>query len=106
MVPPNVEEAAPARRRGRYALILLWAVVSVGALLLLAKSVQNSSEFSRLQHWILLLNLTGVIGLTVLLLRKLRLLVREYRDHVPGSRLTARTVGIFGALVIAPLIVV
>jgi nitrogen fixation/metabolism regulation signal transduction histidine kinase len=106
MVSPDVEEAAPARRGGRYALILLWAVVSIGALLLLAKSVQNSSEFSRLQHWILLLNLTGVIGLTVLLLRKLRLLYRDYRDHVPGSRLTARTVGIFGALVIAPLIVV
>src|SRR5580700_3941179 len=73
---------------------------------MLAKSVQNSSEFGRLQPWMLLLNLTGVVGLTVLLARKLWQLVRDYRDHVPGSRLTARTVSIFGALVIAPLLIV
>src|SRR5262249_57156384 len=73
---------------------------------LLAKSVQNSSEFGRLQPWILLVNVVGVIALTILLARKLWHLVREYREHVPGSRLTARTVGIFGALVIAPLLIV
>ena len=32
--------------------------------------------------------------------------MRDYRDHVPGSRLTARTVAIFGALVVAPLLIV
>src|SRR6185369_11714853 len=53
-----------------------------------------------------LLNLIGVIALSVLLARKLLQLIREYRDHVPGSRLTARTVAIFGALVIAPLVIV
>ena len=42
----------------------------------------------------------------MLLARKLWRLVRDYRAHVPGSRLTARTVGIFGALVIAPLLIV
>src|SRR5580700_1928768 len=73
---------------------------------MLAKSVQNSSEFGRLQPWMLLLNLTGVVGLTVLLARKLWQLVRDYRNHVPGSRLTVRTVAIFGALVIAPLMIV
>ena len=82
--------------------VLLWAAIGSGALLLLAKSVQNSSEFGRLQPWILLLNSVGVIALTVLLARKLWQLVRDYRAHVPGSRLTARTVSIFGALVIAP----
>src|SRR6185369_11435700 len=53
-----------------------------------------------------LLNLIGVIALSVLLARKLLQLIREYRDHVPGSRLTARTVAIFGGLVIAPLLIV
>src|SRR5439155_683306 len=48
----------------------------------------------------------GVIALSVLLARKLYRLVRDYRRHVPGSRLTARTVGIFGSLVIAPLLIV
>jgi nitrogen fixation/metabolism regulation signal transduction histidine kinase len=42
----------------------------------------------------------------VLLARKLRQLVRDYRLHVPGSRLTARTVSIFGALVVVPLLVI
>ena len=95
-----------ARRRGAWSLAL-WGVLGLGALLLLlAKSVQNSSEFGRLQPWILLLNVAGVLTLTVLLVRKLWQLVRDYRNHVPGSRLTARTVIIFGALVIAPLLIV
>src|SRR4029077_20319796 len=67
---------------------------------------QNSAEFERLQRWILLLNICAVLVLTVLVVRKLWRLVRDYRAHVPGSRLTARTVGIFGALVIAPLLIV
>ena len=95
-----------ARRRGAWSLAL-WGVVGLGALLLLlAKSVQNSSEFGRLQPWILLLNVAGVLTLTVLLVRKLWQLVRDYRNHVPGSRLTARTVIIFGSLVVAPLLIV
>ncbi len=54
----------------------------------------------------LILNIIGVIALVTLLARKLWQLFRDYRDHVPGSRLTARTVGIFGALVVAPLLIV
>ncbi|MFZ0551209.1 MAG: ATP-binding protein [Steroidobacteraceae bacterium] len=95
-----------ARRRGAWSLAL-WGVLGLGALLLLlAKSVQNSAEFGRLQPWILLLNFAGVLTLVVLLVRKLWQLVRDYRNHVPGSRLTARTVMIFGSLVVAPLLIV
>jgi nitrogen fixation/metabolism regulation signal transduction histidine kinase len=86
--------------------IVLWSAIGLGAFLLLAKSVQNSAEFGRLQLWILLVDACGVIALSVLLARRLWQLVRDYRAHVPGSRLTARTVGIFGALVIAPLLIV
>ncbi len=86
--------------------VILWTLIGGGAFLLLAKSVQNSSEFGRLQLWILGIDVCGVIALTVLLAQKLWRLVRDYRAHVPGSRLTARTVGIFGALVIAPLLIV
>jgi nitrogen fixation/metabolism regulation signal transduction histidine kinase len=107
MVAPGLTgPPAPKPRWRGIALVLLWAAVGVGALLLLAKSVQNSGEFSRLQPWILLLNVIGVVALTVLLARKLMQLVRDYRAHVPGSRLTARTVAIFGALVVAPLLIV
>src|SRR5262249_60014362 len=86
--------------------VLLWAAIGVGAFLLLAKSVQNSSEFDRLQLWILSIDALAVMTLVTLLARKLWRLVRDYRAHVPGSRLTARTVAIFGALVIAPLLIV
>ncbi len=96
----------PSVRWSTYGLAVLWTAIGAGALLTLAMSVQNSSEFSRLQPWILLTNLIGVIVLTALLGRKIWQLVHDYRHHVPGSRLTARTVGIFGALVIAPLLIV
>src|SRR6201992_3827612 len=107
MVSPGLSGEKTGRKPwGIPALVFLWGAVGVGALLLLAKSVQNSTAFDRLQPWILLLNITGVVALSVLLARKLWQLVRDYREHVPGSRLTARTVSIFGALVIAPLLIV
>ena len=98
--------SAPRLRWVAIGQALLWGAIGLGAFLLLAKSVQNSSAFNRLQLWILLVDIGGVIALSVLLARKLWRLVRDYRAHVPGSRLTARTVGIFGALVVAPLLIV
>src|SRR6516225_2431252 len=107
MVTPSVSGAPPRRLRWiAVGQMVLWGAIGLGAFLLLAKSVQNSPEFGRLQIWILAFDICGVIALSVLLARKLWRLVRDYRAHVPGSRLTARTVGIFGALVIAPLLIV
>ncbi len=107
MVTSGVEGAPPRRLRwSAVAQIALWVAIGLGAFLLLAKSVQNSPEFGRLQIWILGFDICGVIALSVLLTRKLWRLVHDYRAHVPGSRLTARTVAIFGALVIAPLLIV
>jgi nitrogen fixation/metabolism regulation signal transduction histidine kinase len=78
----------------------------LAALMLLAASVENSALFSRWQPWILLLTILGVIALMALLARKLWHLYRDFRDHAPGSRLTVRTVLMFGGLVIAPLVIV
>jgi len=97
---------AALRRLGTLGLIALWVLVSGGLLLLLALSVQNSVQYSRLQPWILLINAIAVVTVSVLLARKVIELVRAFRAQVPGSRLTARTVAIFGSLVIAPLIIV
>src|SRR6185503_13561042 len=99
-------EPRPWSRRSGYALLVLWGAIAAGSLLLLAESVQNSSEFIRLQPWILLINVVSVIALSILLARKIWQLVREYREHIPGSRLTARTVTTFGVLVVAPLLIV
>jgi hypothetical protein len=72
MVSPGLNGGQSGRKAwGIPALVVLWGAVGVGALLLLAKSVQNSSAFDRLQPWILLLNITGVVALSVLLARKL-----------------------------------
>ena len=97
---------AALRRFGTLGLIALWVLVMGGLLLLLALSVQNSVQFSKLQAWILLVNAIAVVTVSVLLARKLIELVRAFRAQVPGSRLTVRTVAIFGSLVIAPLIIV
>jgi nitrogen fixation/metabolism regulation signal transduction histidine kinase len=107
MVTSGVNEETKTRLRPSNAVMLiLWTAIGFGALLLLLKSVQNSAEFGRLQPAVLILNVVGVIALVTLLTRKLWQLFRDYRDHVPGSRLTARTVMIFGALVVAPLLIV
>jgi nitrogen fixation/metabolism regulation signal transduction histidine kinase len=107
MVTSGVNEETKTRLRpSSAALLILWSAVGIGALLLLLKSVQNSAEFGRLQPAVLILNVVGVFALIILLTRKIWQLFRDYRDHVPGSRLTARTVMIFGALVVAPLLIV
>jgi nitrogen fixation/metabolism regulation signal transduction histidine kinase len=94
------------RRYGVRALTFAACAAGAIALLLLARSVEDSARFSRVQPWILLINILGVLALMVLLARKFWQLYRDFRDHVPGSRLTMRTVTVFGGLVIAPLIVV
>jgi nitrogen fixation/metabolism regulation signal transduction histidine kinase len=97
---------AAIRRYGGYALIALGVLLWLAALLLLTQTAQNSEQFGRLHPWILLINAIGVVVLLVMLAAKLAQLVGDYRRHIIGSRLKARTVGIFGALVIAPLLIV
>jgi PAS domain S-box-containing protein len=87
-------------------LSLLGVLAGVSALLLLERSAENSADFSRSQPWILLGNVFAVVVLATMLARKLWQLYRDFRDHVPGSRLTVRTVSMFGGLVVAPLLVI
>ena len=82
--------------------VVLWLV----ALYLLASAAQNSARFEKWMPWILLINISGLLTLFVLLAGKLTQLVRDYRRHVPGSRLKGRTVAIFSALAVAPILVV
>jgi len=99
-------DAHALRRLGVRVLATVALVAGAAALLLLALSVENSATFSRWQLWILLFSICGVLALAVLLARKLWQLYRDFRNHVPGSRLAMRTVLIFGSLVIAPLVIV
>jgi PAS domain S-box-containing protein len=97
---------AMIRKYGSTVLGCVGVALWLAALFMLASAVQNSEKFAKWLPWILLINISGLITLLVLLVGKLARLVRDYRRHVPGSRLKGRTVAIFSALAVAPILVV
>lgn len=101
-----MDAAAVIRKYGSTVLGCLGVALWLVALYLLAAAAQNSAAFDRWLPWILLINISGLLTLFVLLAAKLTRLVRDYRRHVPGSRLKGRTVAIFSALAVAPILVV
>jgi nitrogen fixation/metabolism regulation signal transduction histidine kinase len=80
--------------------ILLWLV----ALLLFTQVTENTADFARRQDWILLINSAGIGVLLVLIFTNLWQLVRDYRRHVPGSRLRARIASALVMVAITPLV--
>ncbi len=81
-------------------------VVWVAALALLAVTAEGSQRYGEQYLWILLINITGVVVLLVLIGGRLADFIRDWRRHVPGSRLRGRTLLMFGGLAIAPLLLV
>jgi nitrogen fixation/metabolism regulation signal transduction histidine kinase len=82
--------------------IVVWVV----ALALLAVTAEGSQRFGQLQPWILLINIAGVVVLLALIGSRLTDFIRDWRRHVPGSRLRGRTILMFGGLAVAPLLLV
>ncbi|MGA2707636.1 MAG: ATP-binding protein [Steroidobacteraceae bacterium] len=101
-----MDTAALVRKYGSTVIVGVGITLWLAALLLLASAAQNSALFNRWLPWILLINIAGLLTLFALLAGKLLKLAREYRRHAPGSRLKARTVAIFSALAVAPILVV
>ena len=101
-----MDVAALTRKYGSTVLGTIGVVLWLVALYLLGAAAQNSALFDRWLPWILLINISGLLTLFVLLATKLTRLVRDYRRHVPGSRLKGRTVAIFSALAVAPILIV
>jgi nitrogen fixation/metabolism regulation signal transduction histidine kinase len=101
-----MDAAALVRKHGSSVLGTLGVVLWLAALYLLGSAAQNSAQFDRWMPWILLINIVGLLTMLVLLASKLFQLVKDYRRHVPGSRLKGRTVAIFSALAVAPILVV
>jgi nitrogen fixation/metabolism regulation signal transduction histidine kinase len=81
-------------------------VVWIAALVMLAMTAGGPQRFGELYLLILLVNVTGVIALLVLIGGRLADFLRDWRRHVPGSRLRGRTLLMFGGLAIAPLLLV
>ena len=80
--------------------LLLWFV----ALLLFTRVTENSDDFASRQDVILLINSVGILVLLVLIVSNLWQLVRDYRRHVPGSRLRARMVSLLVMVAVTPLV--
>ncbi|MEX1085870.1 MAG: ATP-binding protein [Steroidobacteraceae bacterium] len=81
-------------------------VVWIAALVLLAITAEGSQRYGEQYALILLINIAGVVALLVLIGRRLGDFIRDWRRHVPGSRLRGRTLLMFGGLAIAPLLLV
>jgi nitrogen fixation/metabolism regulation signal transduction histidine kinase len=94
------------RKYGSTVLACIGLVLWLAALYMLGVAAQNSQKFEGWLPWILLVNICGLLTLFALLAGKVTRLVRDYRRHVPGSRLKGRTVAIFSALAVAPILVV
>ena len=89
-------------KRLKRALIAVLAVFGLllwfAALLLFTRVTENSDDFARRQDVILLINSIGIGVLLILIVSNLWQLVRDYRRHVPGSRLRARMVSLLVAV--------
>jgi nitrogen fixation/metabolism regulation signal transduction histidine kinase len=101
-----MDASALIRKYGSTVLGTLGVVLWLAALYLLASAAQNSAQFEHWLPWILLINISGLLTLVVLLASKFYGLVKDFRRHVPGSRLKGRTVAIFSALAVGPILVV
>lgn len=85
-----------------------WPVALLVALLLtsfflLSNAIQNTAQFGQLFSLLLVVNLLTLLLLIALISRHLFLLLRQYRQHAPGSRLTLRLVVMFVILALAPV---
>jgi PAS domain S-box-containing protein len=93
-------------RRWLPVVVGIGIVVWVAALALLAVTAEGSQRYGELSAWILLINILGVVVLLVLIGGRLYDFIRDWRRHVPGSRLRGRTILMFSGLAIAPLLLV
>jgi PAS domain S-box-containing protein len=95
-------------KRIRRAVIALLAIFGLllwfAALTLFTRVTENSDDFSRRQDVILLINSIGIGVLLILIVSNLWRLVRDYRRHVPGSRLRARMVSVLVLVAVTPLV--
>lgn len=99
-------DARTLRRVATAVVSAIGAGLALVALFLLSWTPQNSEDYESLHIIILLINIAGVIVLFALTVVNLARLLRDYRNHVPGSKLKARMVGMFVGLAVLPLLVV
>ncbi len=82
------------------------ALIWLAGLIWFAQVAQNSAALARLQNGILLISVAVICVLSLVIIGNVLQLVRDYRNQVPGARLTARMVGLLVFLTVVPLLVV
>ncbi len=87
-------------------MLLVGVLVWFSALMLFSPLAQDSEDFSRALPWILVINLIGIALLLLLIVASMVRLVRDYRQHVAGSRLKARMMILLVVLAVSPLLIV
>ena len=83
--------------------ILLLIVLLLGSLYLMSSATQNSEQFSRFYIPMLMINMLELLILAGLIMVNLGRLIRQYRNHATGSRLTVRLVVLFVVLAVGPV---
>ncbi|HET8551225.1 MAG TPA: ATP-binding protein [Gammaproteobacteria bacterium] len=94
------------KSRATKLLMIVIAALLLAGLYLLARTTQNSAAFARLHVWLLLFNALAALVLLGLIVAHLVRLIVQYRRQTPGSRLTARLVGMFVLLAVLPVVLV
>jgi len=83
--------------------IFLLIGLLLGSLYLMSSATQNSEQFDRLYIPLLAVNMLELLILAGLIMANVGRLLRQYRNHATGSRLTVRLVVLFVVLSVGPV---
>ena len=86
--------------------IVLLLFLLLASLYFMSKATHNSELFSKIFSTMLVINGLAIFLLIGLIIRNLAELIRQYRQRITGSRLTARLVILFVVLSVTPVSVV
>lgn len=89
----------------QYGVLIAIASVLLMILVMMSQILQNASQFAQTYSILLFISFGGILLLLVMLGRTLYRLRREYREKVPGTRLTRRLAGLFSLIIGLPLTV-
>ncbi len=87
---------------GQAPIFLLIGLLLV-SLYLMSSATQNSEQFNRLYIPLLVVSVLELLILAGLIIANVGRLIRQYRNHATGSRLTVRLVVLFVVLAVGPV---
>ena len=101
-----MDRKALKRKVKRVPPIALLSGLLLVALVMMTAATQNSDRFGNWYSLLLVVNLVGIVLLLALIGMSVYRLIVQYRNHVPGSRLTLRLLSMTMALAVIPVVIV